>query len=155
MSPELLDPEQFGLDHSRPTKESDCYALGMVIYEVLTGKSPFASLKNHIVARKVTDGKRPGRPEGVKGSGLRISCGRRWTCVGRCMHRNGRASRLYASVWNGFQALGSRSAHKWKRLTRTIGTSQFLRYGPLFLSALLHAPGSFPLLIIPPILHQK
>jgi serine/threonine protein kinase len=34
MSPELLDPDRFGLPDDRPTKQSDCYALGMVIYEV-------------------------------------------------------------------------------------------------------------------------
>jgi len=37
MSPELLDPDRFGMPQSeenRPTKQSDCYALGMVIYEV-------------------------------------------------------------------------------------------------------------------------
>ena len=37
MSPELLDPERFGVPESegnRPTRQSDCYALGMVIYEV-------------------------------------------------------------------------------------------------------------------------
>jgi len=34
MSPELLDPDRYGLPDSRPTKESDCYALGMVAYEV-------------------------------------------------------------------------------------------------------------------------
>ena len=33
MSPELLDPRHFGSD-GRLTRESDCYALGMVIYEV-------------------------------------------------------------------------------------------------------------------------
>ena len=33
-SPELHDPERFGLNHNRPTKQSDCYALGMVVYEV-------------------------------------------------------------------------------------------------------------------------
>ena len=36
-SPELLDPERFGIPESegdRPTRQSDCYALGMVIYEV-------------------------------------------------------------------------------------------------------------------------
>lgn len=33
MSPELLDPEGFCSD-GRSTRESDCYALGMVIYEV-------------------------------------------------------------------------------------------------------------------------
>jgi hypothetical protein len=37
MSPELLDPELFDIPESegdRPTTQSDCYALGMVIYEV-------------------------------------------------------------------------------------------------------------------------
>lgn len=36
MSPELLDPERFGLSNEdyRPTKQADCYALGMVVYEV-------------------------------------------------------------------------------------------------------------------------
>ena len=34
MSPELLDPERFGIIDYRPTKQSDCYALGMVVYEV-------------------------------------------------------------------------------------------------------------------------
>jgi len=67
MSPELLHPDQFGLEDSRPTKESDCYALGMVIYEVLSGQTPFTSLKDFIVIRKVVDGERPARPEGTKG----------------------------------------------------------------------------------------
>ena len=34
MSPELHDPEQFGITDDRPTKQSDCYAFGMVLYEV-------------------------------------------------------------------------------------------------------------------------
>jgi len=33
MSPELLDPTRFG-SNGRPTRESDCYALGMMVYEV-------------------------------------------------------------------------------------------------------------------------
>jgi hypothetical protein len=33
MSPELLDPQRFG-SNGCPTRESDCYALGMVTYEV-------------------------------------------------------------------------------------------------------------------------
>ena len=64
MSPELIDPGQFGLGDSRPTKESDCYAFGMVIYEVLTGQPPFAPYKDFIVTQKILKGERPGRPEG-------------------------------------------------------------------------------------------
>ena len=33
MSPELLDPLRFG-SSGRSTRESDCYALGMLVYEV-------------------------------------------------------------------------------------------------------------------------
>ncbi|KAF9781558.1 kinase-like domain-containing protein [Thelephora terrestris] len=66
MSPELFHPERFGLDHSRPTIESDCYALGMLIYEVLSGQVPFPRCNNYVVIRKVLDGERPARPEGAK-----------------------------------------------------------------------------------------
>ena len=41
MSPELLDPKRFDSD-GRLTRESDCYALGMVIYEV---KSLYLSIR--------------------------------------------------------------------------------------------------------------
>jgi len=64
MSPELLSPEQFGFTKSLPTKASDCYALGMVIYEVLSGQMPFASFGGSVVIRKVLDGERPARPQG-------------------------------------------------------------------------------------------
>ena len=66
MSPERLDPNQFGLEDSRPTKESDCYALGMVILEVLSGEVPFKEdSNNYIVTQKVLEGKHPGRPRGA------------------------------------------------------------------------------------------
>ena len=67
MSPELLYPDQSGLGDSRPTKQSDCYALGMVIYEVLSGKVPFAPFNRYIVMRKIMEGERPERPEGTEG----------------------------------------------------------------------------------------
>ena len=67
MSPELLDPDRFGLGDSRPTKHSDCYALGMAILEVLTGKPPFPDCSGLVVMRKVIEGERPGRPQGEEG----------------------------------------------------------------------------------------
>ena len=62
MSPELLYPEQYDLKDSQPTKESDYYALAMVIFEVLSGRPPFAGYKGFIVTRKVIEGERPERP---------------------------------------------------------------------------------------------
>ena len=65
MGPELLHPELFGFKGGRPTKQSDCYALGMVILEVLSGERPFLRDTEFIVMRKVLDGERPERPEGA------------------------------------------------------------------------------------------
>jgi hypothetical protein len=67
MSPELLHPQQFGARDGRPTKESDCYALGMVIYEVLSGQVPFSRYEELYVLGRVINGERPGRPLGIKG----------------------------------------------------------------------------------------
>ena len=64
MSPELLDPVRFGAKNGRPTKESDCYALGMVVLEVLTGKPPFRGCSNLAVMRMIVEGEHPSRPKG-------------------------------------------------------------------------------------------
>ena len=63
MSPELLHPQLFGFKDNRPTKGSDCYALGMVILEVLTGQVPFADDSTFVVMQKVMSGERPERPK--------------------------------------------------------------------------------------------
>ena len=64
MGPELIAPERFGFEKSRPTKASDCYALGMVIYETISGKLPFHEHADLTVFLKVVEGKRPPRAVG-------------------------------------------------------------------------------------------
>jgi serine/threonine protein kinase len=61
MSPELILPQQFGFEKSRPTKSSDCYALGMVIYETISGNMPFHQHTDLTVFAKVLAGERPPR----------------------------------------------------------------------------------------------
>ena len=68
MSPELLDPDRFDFKDCQPTKESDSYSLGMVIYKVLGGQMPFAQWNEWIVMRKVGEGERPAKPEGAGGT---------------------------------------------------------------------------------------
>ena len=68
MSPELFDPEKFGLKDSRPTKHSDCYALGMLIYEVLSGQVPFSRHHGYAVVVRILRGECPERPQGVDGT---------------------------------------------------------------------------------------
>lgn len=42
MSPEMLRPEDFNIEDAKPTKGSDVYALGILIYEV---RMPFLALQ--------------------------------------------------------------------------------------------------------------
>jgi len=81
MSPELLAPERFGFEESRPTVESDCYAFGMVVYEVLTGLLPFSTCQEASMVRRVLAGERPGRPQGPEGNPL---TDRLWGVVCSC-----------------------------------------------------------------------
>ena len=68
MSPELIYPTKFGLETRRQTKESDCFALGMVIHEVLSGQRPFTEIKHASeIMYAILDGMRPRRPRGKKG----------------------------------------------------------------------------------------
>ena len=67
-SPELLVPQKFGLEESHPTKKSDCYALGMTIYEVLIGRTPFSECSALAVTWKILEGERPTRPQGAEGA---------------------------------------------------------------------------------------
>lgn len=76
MAPELLNPENPAGENnllvgasaggpnkiSRPTKESDVYALAMVMIEVLSGRAPFDQHRDTVVIFKVLSGNRPERP---------------------------------------------------------------------------------------------
>ena len=61
MSPERIDPERFGLKDSRPTIPSDCYALGMVIYEIISGNLPYHKHADPTVLMKIVGGEHPPR----------------------------------------------------------------------------------------------
>ena len=64
MGPELINPQEFGLKAGRPTKFSDCYSLGMVIYETVSGNLPFYKHPDPLVVLKVSMGERPHRSVG-------------------------------------------------------------------------------------------
>lgn len=61
MSPELMFPDEFGLKKKNPTKSSDCYAFGMVIYETLGGNPPFYEQDAPAFYLKIAKGERPSR----------------------------------------------------------------------------------------------
>jgi hypothetical protein len=96
MSPELLDTSRPG-SGGRPTRESDCYALGMVIYEVgqsyssqwslinppqvLTGLRPFHHLSSYSPVLAVARGERPEKPRDAGSLGF---SDRLWELVQWC-----------------------------------------------------------------------
>ena len=67
MSSELFIPGDFGLKDGCQTKQSDCYAFGMVIYEVLSGKVPFSQNHGYAIIGGIIKGERPRRPQGEEG----------------------------------------------------------------------------------------
>ena len=81
MSPELFDPERFNLKDSRPTKSSDRYAFGMVMYEVLSGRIPFSRHHDYAVVVQVLKGERPLRPQGANGRWFTDDV---WSILKRC-----------------------------------------------------------------------
>jgi hypothetical protein len=117
MSPELLNPEVFGLKDDCPTRSSDCYALGMVIYEVLSGQVPFAQYRNnHGVATKVLRGGRPERLKEWRGDGSRMTFGGFWNIAGGTNQVIAQVFEMYSftgSAWKKFWGLG-RFLLRWR-----------------------------------------
>lgn len=115
MSPELLDPDRFEIPRAegdRPTRQSDCYAMGMVIYEVgshssrtcffslaidhrpllqvLCGHYPYEEIQNNILlVNAIVEGDRPMKPEGAARLGFNNEL---WTLIELCW-REARAQR--------------------------------------------------------------
>lgn len=87
MAPELLLPTKFGSQSGRPSKQGDVYAFGMVVYEVLTGRTPFAGEGRWMaeIVMHIAEGKRPGKPENAEDIGFGRGT---WELVQRCWHEN-------------------------------------------------------------------
>jgi serine/threonine protein kinase len=117
MSPELLGGGYL-------TKEADCYALGMVIYEVLTGQVPFAAPPSFQLFTAILKGKRPIRPQGDEG---RFFTDEIWEVLEHCWKRKP-GSRLSAEGVlmclegnpSPLRLLGSLKASAWVQPVRNL-----------------------------------
>ncbi|KAJ3485618.1 hypothetical protein NLI96_g4827 [Meripilus lineatus] len=62
LAPELIDPESFGLDSTRPTFASDVYSFACVCIELFSCQSPFVGVGDAQIVMRVCRGQRPPRP---------------------------------------------------------------------------------------------
>lgn len=110
MSPELLNPDESDPSGGRSTRESNCYALGMVIYEVLSGQTPFAQYSTVVTLQKVLGGERPDRPQGAQGRWFTDGV---WRVLVQCWQRQPNArpglDAVLRCLQNAAQRLGSTS----------------------------------------------
>ena len=83
MAPELIHPFKFGLKCSQLSKEGDIYAIGMVVYEIVTGVRPFGleNFREQQMVYAVLDGMRPEKPENAEAIGFGRGV---WDLVERC-----------------------------------------------------------------------
>jgi serine/threonine protein kinase len=72
MAPELMYPTKFNLHSPQVSREVDIYALGMSMYEVVTGVRPFGmeGMRNEELMFVVIEGGRPAKPENAEAIGF-------------------------------------------------------------------------------------
>ena len=132
MSPELLDQDDTS-EHG-PTKESDIYALGMLIYEVRTrgrrqpsltiakdsnrekqvlcGKAPFDDLPNPaMIVVEITRGTRPKKPEDAARFGFTDGL---WAILERCWSADKEARPELGTILSCLSDAGLSSEDRWQ-----------------------------------------
>ena len=117
MAPELLNPSQFHLSNSNPSKESDIYSFAITAFEVrlpthftwsplilslcqvLTGILPYGNNRDGIIAFHVVTGERPTRPANARWLEDHI-----WTMITACWSESREQRWGIHAVYNQFLA---------------------------------------------------
>jgi len=106
MAPELLSPTGFGLEKGLPSKKADIYALGMVVYQVLTGKLPFFPRREEEVILAVTLGEHPPKPENAEEIGMTEVV---WDLLMECWRGDRTTRPTITRVWERFREITSKN----------------------------------------------
>ena len=123
IAPELLNPEKFDLESSKPTMQADVYAFGCVVIEVredsglvlipmrsdwivqlYTGKPPYAGLPSYRVMAKVMNGEPIPIPLFYGGQAMSPSM---WTVISQCLSHDPSLRPDAHSILNALRAIPS------------------------------------------------
>ena len=115
MSPELSHPKELEIATYNPTESSDCYALGMVIYEVLSGQKPFSGYKLKTVHAMIHKGERPVRPQGAEGRWFTDDI---WKILKRCWEPHQSDRPRARDILQFFEAQQRREGRGWGTIPR-------------------------------------
>jgi len=108
MAPELLFSTKFGQRDGRVSKQADIYAFGVVVYEVLVGRTPFGGEGHPITAilMLIMEGKRASKPENADDIGFGKGT---WELVQRCWHQDRDKRPVVEDVRQHFQRVARSS----------------------------------------------
>ena len=120
MALEMLNPGKFGKTNSRPTQPADIYALGMVIYEVLTGFYPFREqFARYQLVFLVVSSSRPTKPDNAEEIGFWNGT---WELVKECWREKSTKRPTVARVLAHLARVSEssevqlRPMHAWRRI---------------------------------------
>ncbi|THH32513.1 hypothetical protein EUX98_g1658 [Antrodiella citrinella] len=118
-APELIDPEMFGLEGTRPTTQSDVFSIACTAIELYSGHAPLPNLNDLQVVRRYLSGKRPPRPSLPGGQIMGVAM---WSMLKACWAQDRRDRISVHEAVLRMAGIVGRAATSVEQLTASMST---------------------------------